>query len=55
MPTSPFPSTACLQCGNPGCVFFNKGWPQHVPFETRERRILDFQYPACGTYVKILA
>ncbi len=55
MPTSPFPSTACLQCDNPGCVFFIDGCHQRVPFETRERRILDFQCPACGAYIKIRA
>ena len=53
--TYSFPSTVCLQCDNPGCVFFIDGWYQRVPFEKRERRILDFQCPACESYVKIRA
>ena len=55
MMTYPFPSTVFLQCDNPGCVFFIDGWHQRIPFEKRERRILDFQCPACDSYVKIRA
>ncbi len=54
-PTYPFPSMVFLKCDNPGCIFFIYGWHQRIPFEKRERRILDFQCPACDSYVKIRA